>query len=204
MKVRNKYTGQVLEAFQYDGDMQNSEGEYYVPEWAVKALKTGKLYYANMDAGGMPPLCVKHELVDCDLLVVAGDYVVKSEDGRIRPYSAKDFEKIYEIVKDEKAPDNLDQEEEKGYYYDFSPAPVQVLDAQFANSTEIKGDILTITQKFAAFKFETTNAIILEEVAKVATEMGIDCSIVIDESRLKKVLELGLAVFYAEKGENNG
>lgn len=203
MKVRNKYTGQVLEAFQYDGDMQNSEGEYYVPEWAVEALQEGKLCYANMDVGGMPPLCVKSEL-DFYILVLVDDYVLKFEDGRIRPFSVNDFEKVYEIVKDEKTPDNLDQEEEKGYYYDFSPAPVHVLDAQFANSTEIKGDILTITQKFAAFKFETTNAIILEEVAKVATEMGIDCSIVIDESRLKKVLELGLAVFYAEKGENNG
>lgn len=203
MKVRNKYTGQVLEAFQYDGDMQNSEGEYYVPEWAVKALQEGKLCYANMDVGGMPPLCVKSEL-DFYILVLVDDYVLKFEDGRIRPFSVNDFEKVYEIVKDEKTPDNLDQEEEKVYYYDFSPAPVHVLDAQFANSTEIKGDILTITQKFAAFKFETTNAIILEEVAKVATEMGIDCSIVIDESRLQKVLELGLAVFYAEKGENNG
>ena len=64
MKYRNKYTGEVLEAFQYDGDMQNSDGEYYVPEWAVEALKTGKLCYVNMDAGGMPPLCLKTEEED--------------------------------------------------------------------------------------------------------------------------------------------
>lgn len=203
MKYRNKYTGAVLEAFQYDGDMQNSDGEYYVPEWAVEALKTGKLYYANMDAGGMPPLCVKHELVDCYLLVVAGDYVVKFEDGRIRPFAAKVFEEIYEIVKDEKTTDSLDQDEEKIYYYDFSPAPVYVLDAQFANSAEINGDFLAITKKFAAFKFETADAIILQEVAKVATEMGIDCAIVIDESRLKKVVELGVQAFYAKEGEGN-
>ena len=101
MKYRNKYTGAVLEAFQYDGDMQNSDGEYYVPEWAVEALKTGKLYYADMDAGGMPPLCVKHELVDCDLLVVAGDYVVKFEDGRIRAFQPKVFEKVWEPMKEE-------------------------------------------------------------------------------------------------------
>lgn len=96
MKYRNKYTGAVLEAFQYDGDMQNSDGEYYVPEWAVEALKTGKLYYANMDAGGMPPLCVNHEAGLYALLVVAGDYVMKFEDGRIRALPPGVFENVYE------------------------------------------------------------------------------------------------------------
>lgn len=202
MKVRNKYTGEVLEAFQYDGDMQNSDGEYYVPEWAVEALQEGKLFYANIDVGGMPPLCVKSELDYC-ILVLVDDYVLKFADGRIRPFAAKAFEEIYEIVKDEKTTDSLDQDEEKIYYYDFSPAPVHVLDAQFANSAEIKGDFLAITKKFAAFKFETADSIILQEVAKVATEMGIDCAIVIDESRLKKVLELGVQAFYAKEGEGN-
>ena len=36
-KYRRK--SKEIEAFQYDGDFMNSNGEYYVPEWAVEALK---------------------------------------------------------------------------------------------------------------------------------------------------------------------
>lgn len=204
MKYKNKYTGAILEAFQYDGDMQNSDGEYYVPEWAVEALKTGKLYYADMDAGGMPPLCVKHELEDCYLLVMAGDYVVKFEDGRIRPFSAKDFEKVYEAVLEEQCQGGLDQSERLTVDADFALAPIHVLDANFAQPAEIKGNFLEITKKYAAFHAEKVDEIILKEAAKLAAELGIDCTIVIDESRLKRVLELGVAAFCEEKGENNG
>lgn len=34
-----------IEAFQFDGDMKYSNGEYYVSEWAVKAYKEGTLFY---------------------------------------------------------------------------------------------------------------------------------------------------------------
>ena len=90
MKYRNKYTEAVLEAFQYDGDMQNSDGEYYVPEWAVEALKTGKLYYADMDAGGMPPLCLKTK-EEYDYMILVGNYVVKNEDGTLDTFCAECF-----------------------------------------------------------------------------------------------------------------
>ena len=29
----------TIEAFQFDGDFMNSDGDYYVPEWAVKAFE---------------------------------------------------------------------------------------------------------------------------------------------------------------------
>jgi len=35
----------VIEAFKYDGDLMTSDGQYYVPSWAVSAYKAGVLYY---------------------------------------------------------------------------------------------------------------------------------------------------------------
>src|SRR5574344_1497993 len=43
MKYRKKPV--VIEAFQYDGDLQDSDGEYYVPDWAVKAFEGKVMYY---------------------------------------------------------------------------------------------------------------------------------------------------------------
>lgn len=100
MKFRNKFTGEVLEAFQYDGDMQNSDGEYYVPEWAVEALKTGDLYYADLDAGGMPPLCLKTEEED-DFMIPVGFYVVKKADGTIDAFWEEFFEFVYQPMEEE-------------------------------------------------------------------------------------------------------
>ena len=38
MKFRKKPV--IIEAFQFDGDFMNSDGNYYVPDWAVNALKS--------------------------------------------------------------------------------------------------------------------------------------------------------------------
>ena len=43
MKFRKKPV--VIEAFQYDGDLKDRDGKYYVPDWAVKAFKEGTMYY---------------------------------------------------------------------------------------------------------------------------------------------------------------
>ena len=43
-----------IEAFQYDGDLKGSNGEYYVPEWAVKAFKDGIMYYDSPDCNTPP------------------------------------------------------------------------------------------------------------------------------------------------------
>ena len=39
----------TIEAFQFDGDFMNSNGDYYVPEWAVDAYKQGILYFEGPD-----------------------------------------------------------------------------------------------------------------------------------------------------------
>mgnify|MGYP000957139957 CR=1 FL=1 len=42
MKYRKKPI--IIEAFQYDGDLMNKHGEYYVPQWAINAFYIGKRY----------------------------------------------------------------------------------------------------------------------------------------------------------------
>lgn len=39
MKFRKKPV--IIEAFQFDGDLMNSKGHYYVPDWAVKRGRKG-------------------------------------------------------------------------------------------------------------------------------------------------------------------
>ena len=43
MKYRKKPV--VIEAFQYDGDLIDSKGNYYVPEWAAEAHHNGIMFY---------------------------------------------------------------------------------------------------------------------------------------------------------------
>ena len=35
----------TIECFKYDGDLMNSNGEYYVPEWAQKACEDGTIFF---------------------------------------------------------------------------------------------------------------------------------------------------------------
>ena len=53
-KYRRK--SKEIEAFQYDGDFMNSSGEYYVPGWAVEALKNGILYYDSQNENDPPSI----------------------------------------------------------------------------------------------------------------------------------------------------
>jgi hypothetical protein len=35
----------TIECFKYDGDLINDKGEYYVPDWAVRAYSNGTIYF---------------------------------------------------------------------------------------------------------------------------------------------------------------
>lgn len=83
----------VFEAFQYDGDLMNSHGEYYVPEWAVKVYKEGVLFY---EEGTLYLKCLGKNLV-----IKVGTYVVKKETGLIYPMQPDAFEAMFEPVKEE-------------------------------------------------------------------------------------------------------
>lgn len=94
MKYRKKPV--EIEAFQYDGDLMNSKGEYYVPDWAVEAFENGIMYY-NIPVS---PLIPPHELYIKTLEgthhVSVGDYVIQGIKGELYPCKPDIFEATYE------------------------------------------------------------------------------------------------------------
>lgn len=88
MKYRNKKTEEIVEAFQYDGDLKDRNGIYYVPDWAVEAFINLEIYY------------VLDELHLGTCIVNVGDYLVK-KDGDIFVSTQQYFESTYEPVIDE-------------------------------------------------------------------------------------------------------
>lgn len=68
-----------LEAFEFDGDMMDSTGKWYVPEWAVIALHKEQLKYK--DAGELYCYLPDGRSVH----VQAGDYIARNHKGTIFP-----------------------------------------------------------------------------------------------------------------------
>ena len=93
MKYRKKPI--VIEAFQYDGDLINSSGKYYVPEWAEKAHKNGNIYFK--DIGNNPAVMIIKTL-EGDMIANIGDYIIQDVNGEIYPCKPDIFEKTYEGV----------------------------------------------------------------------------------------------------------
>lgn len=91
MKYRKKLV--EIEAFQFDGDMMNSDGKYYVPEWAVNALNDNVLFFK--DDG---ELYIKTS--ELDIPVCVGDYIVRGIHRTLFVYDPDIFEKIYELVEE--------------------------------------------------------------------------------------------------------
>lgn len=85
----------VIDAFQYDGDFINSVGEPYVPDWAVKALREGDIYYK---ATGDEPYELFIKTLEGDLHVTVGDYIIRGVKGEIYPCKPDIFESTYESV----------------------------------------------------------------------------------------------------------
>ena len=81
----------VIEAFQYDGDLINSKGEWYVPDWAVTAKKSGIIYFK--DAGDM-----YIETLEGDMKTDVGDYIIQGIKGELYPCKPDIFEQTYEAV----------------------------------------------------------------------------------------------------------
>ena len=78
-----------VEAFQFDGDMMTSDGKYYVPKWAVKALNNNVLFFKD---DGELYLGLEH--------VHAGDYIVRDGNGVIFVYNPDAFEDMYELIEE--------------------------------------------------------------------------------------------------------
>lgn len=89
MKYRKKPV--IIEAFQFDGDLQDRAGTFYVPEWAEKAYKDGTMYFTGP----------AHELY-IDTLegthhASVGDYIIRGVNGEIYPCKPDIFQKTYEM-----------------------------------------------------------------------------------------------------------
>ena len=96
MKYRKKPI--VIEAFQYDGDLMNSEGEYYVPDWAVDAFINDVLLYDCKTKKNKPPYELYVNTLEGKMLVNVNDYVIRGVNGELYPCKPDIFEKTYEIV----------------------------------------------------------------------------------------------------------
>lgn len=81
----------VIEAFSYDGDLKGSDGEYYIPEWAVKAFEEQDMYFDGPELYIKTLEGVHHASV--------GDYIIQGVDGELYPCKPDIFAKTYELVK---------------------------------------------------------------------------------------------------------
>lgn len=95
MKYRKKPV--VIEAFQYDGDLKDSNREYYVPDWAVKAFEDGIMHYDSPDCDS-PPCELYIDTLEGTHHVSVGDYIIQGVDGELYPCKPEIFAKTYEAT----------------------------------------------------------------------------------------------------------
>lgn len=95
MKYRKKPV--VIEAFQYDGDLINSKGEYYVPDWAVIAYRSQIMFYNSLDDNS-PPCELFIRTLEGVHHVSVGDFIIQGVKGELYPCKPDIFEMTYELA----------------------------------------------------------------------------------------------------------
>jgi hypothetical protein len=93
MKFRKKPV--VIEAFQYDGDLRDSKGNIYIPEWAMEKFDEGVMFYDSLDSES-PPCELFIRTLEGIHHVSVGDFVIQGVKGEIYPCKPDIFEKTYE------------------------------------------------------------------------------------------------------------
>lgn len=91
MKFRKKPI--VIEAFQYDGDLMYTNGDYYVPQWAINAFKNNIMYYDSIDK---EPSELFIKTLEGIRHISVGDYVIQGIKGELYPCKPDIFESTYE------------------------------------------------------------------------------------------------------------
>jgi hypothetical protein len=94
----------VVEAFRYDGDLIDINGNYYVPDWAIEAFEKDVLFY---DEHNDHPFELFIKTLEGINHVSVGDYIVKGTQGEFYPCKPDIFKQIYEEIID----DNKKQKE---------------------------------------------------------------------------------------------
>lgn len=85
----------VIEAFQYDGDLINSDGKYYVPEWVGEAYENGTIFFSDTQNS---PSELYIKTLEGPLHASVSDYIIKGVNGELYPCKPDIFEKTYEKV----------------------------------------------------------------------------------------------------------
>lgn len=81
----------IVRAFQYDGSLRYSDGEYCVPEWAVEAYEQNILYYKDGRE-----LYIR--TLEGDMHVSVDDYIVCGIHGELYACKPAIFKETYEKV----------------------------------------------------------------------------------------------------------
>lgn len=69
----------------------NSDGEYYVPDWAVTAFESGVFWF--FEDGKL-----MIDTLEGNMKANVGDYIIKGVQGELYPCKPDIFEKTYEVV----------------------------------------------------------------------------------------------------------
>lgn len=87
MKFRKRPV--VIEAFLWTADIHQEED----PEWAVEAIKSGRVYFEN---DGTPGVTLKINTLEGTMTAQRGDYIIKGVKGEIYPCKPDIFAATYE------------------------------------------------------------------------------------------------------------
>lgn len=93
-KYRKKLV--VIEAFKYDGDLKDKDGNYYVPLWAEEAFANEVFFYDRINGG--PPCELFIKTLEGNMHVKVDDWVIKGVKGEFYPCKPDIFEATYEPV----------------------------------------------------------------------------------------------------------
>lgn len=89
----------VVEAFQYDGELIYSNGEWYCPDWARDAFQNGTMYFDSLDCEE-PPVELFIDTLEGKHHVSVGDFIIRGVYGELYPCKPDIFAKTYEFVKE--------------------------------------------------------------------------------------------------------
>lgn len=112
-----KYEKKMMqfEAFRYDGDLIDSNGKYYVPEWAQEAHKKGILFFNSPEVGDAAcELYTRHP--DGEVVhIPVNYYIIRWSDTELYPCDPNLFEASYKSALCEVKAKCLEIAKEYGY-----------------------------------------------------------------------------------------
>lgn len=86
----------VIEAFQYIQQPMTNDGEYYIPDWAVKSFEQGIIFYDKFNDDLPNELFIK--TLEGNHHVSVGDYIIQGVHGELYPCKPDIFLQTYEEV----------------------------------------------------------------------------------------------------------